>query len=600
MKIATEKEKKVNLKKSAVSFGSVTIKDKKAADTAPAIKEKRLTKHRQTVQKRTANARARTLNAQARAASKDLQSKENTPASVRDPSQKREQRKFNAFVAQKDRQKKGKQKQERQEKGSLTAEKAKEEKQGTKTNEEKSQTVFQNTAHNVSQQQADSQNAVQGINSSTGSSASSSGGGADGASLAIKTAGKAKDELKKMAQSLKNKSTAIQQPQGPDEQVTRVQKVQGMVMAVATTIISALSVILAPIMVVIVAIILVVCVIIVVVGVITALIVFVISIFTSSIDGLTDNEYYIYSFFEERNYGDTQIAAILGNLKQELSSMDATYDTGTVIGIMQWTGSQRTAFINWCEDNEYDPYTLEAQCEYMDQTFLETTWNFANYSGDAAYSEEYDITFEEWLALDESDIDLATGAFCACAERPYYYNSLLDENRIPYARNYLAIIQSGSLAVGDPPTSSDIEYLQAAFDMASDDSIGYSMVNRLKNPDVDCSSFIAYALKEAGYDISPASFTTANAVSVLTALGFEKIDYSLSALREGDILWYRYDGDSTGHMEIYAGNGYMVGAHTSTVNGVDYPEGGDQTGQEVSVVEFNDEGGWIYIFREAS
>ena len=65
-------------------------------------------------------------------------------------------------------------------------------------------------------------------------------------------------------------------------------------------------------------------------------------------------------------------------------------------------------------------------------------------------------------------------------------------------------------------------------------------------------------------------------------------------LRPGDILLYRRNG--AGHTEIYIGDGLMVGAHDSVVNGIDYVQGGDQTGQEVSVKKFSNPG-WMYVFR---
>ena len=45
-------------------------------------------------------------------------------------------------------------------------------------------------------------------------------------------------------------------------------------------------------------------------------------------------------------------------------------------------------------------------------------------------------------------------------------------------------------------------YVDQALKMADDKSIGYSQKHRRLNPDVDCSSFVFYALKKAGYDVA--------------------------------------------------------------------------------------------------
>ena len=73
------------------------------------------------------------------------------------------------------------------------------------------------------------------------------------------------------------------------------------------------------------------------------------------------------------------------------------------------------------------------------------------------------------------------------------------------------------------------------------------------------------------------------------------IQYSgVDSLKPGDILWYRRNG--AGHTEIYIGNNKLVGARDSVVNGVDYPQGGDQTGKEVAVGDFFDPG-WMFVLR---
>lgn len=139
--------------------------------------------------------------------------------------------------------------------------------------------------------------------------------------------------------------------------------------------------------------------------------------------------------------------------------------------------------------------------------------------------------------------------------------------------------------------------------VANDDSHGYCQrvtkldngtitKGRTFNPDVDCSSFVYYALLNNGYtkeQIGSAPFSTHNMGSVLEKNGANIIPYKFSVLQPGDILW------KTGHTEVYIGDGKTVGAHIAenkTVNGMP----GDQTGNEISIAPVSNHK-WIYIYR---
>lgn len=110
-----------------------------------------------------------------------------------------------------------------------------------------------------------------------------------------------------------------------------------------------------------------------------------------------------------------------------------------------------TDIVNWCNANGLGDsiYTLETQLRYAYEVFIPGSWHFAQYTGAHAYPTQYNISYEQWLALEDKDIDLATGAFCACSEKPYYRasydaGSRLESTRIPYAE-YLARIKAGTL-----------------------------------------------------------------------------------------------------------------------------------------------------------
>lgn len=142
-----------------------------------------------------------------------------------------------------------------------------------------------------------------------------------------------------------------------------------------------------------------------------------------------------------------------------------------------------------------------------------------------------------------------------------------------------------------------INYVEWAVKTANDNRVGYSQEHRDLNPDVDCSSFIYYSLYYSGFagNLSSVAFYTGTELYYLQRCGFKTYKYtSESNLKPGDILWYRRNGG--GHTEIYMGNHMLVGARNSVVDGIDYPQGGDQTGKEVAVGGFYNPG-WMYVMR---
>lgn len=143
--------------------------------------------------------------------------------------------------------------------------------------------------------------------------------------------------------------------------------------------------------------------------------------------------------------------------------------------------------------------------------------------------------------------------------------------------------------------SSSVNYVSWMLLFAIDNSHGYSMSNRTL-PDVDCSSFVYYALLNNGYTSNQLGgtypFTTASMASILTSIGFEQLPFDVNSLQEGDILWYPkgFNGHKYGHTEVYIGNGQTVGAHSN----YDHIPG-DSRGNEVSTVPV---GTYQSIFRK--
>lgn len=207
--------------------------------------------------------------------------------------------------------------------------------------------------------------------------------------------------------------------------------------------------------------------------------------------------------------------------------------------------------------------------------------------------DEGDIRFAVWTKEDGQD-DL-NWYFAKDGGNGSYYADI-DADDFDHNGTYYVHVYSGSTYLCSTSFMM-IDYVEWAIATAADDSVGYSQVRRYMNPDVDCSSFVYYALKNSGFSstLPSSAFYTGTQVAYMKQCGFTVLSYtSEDDLQPGDVLWYRRS--SGGHTEIYVGDGKTVGAHDNVINGVDYSQAGDQTGQEVSVRSFFDPG-WIYVLR---
>lgn len=127
--------------------------------------------------------------------------------------------------------------------------------------------------------------------------------------------------------------------------------------------------------------------------------------------------------------------------------------------------------------------------------------------------------------------------------------------------------------------------------IANDNTHGYSQSSR-NGPDYDCSSLIGTVLNQAGFNVSPYSWT-GNLYSQLINCGFKLVN---DAPKRGDI--YMSHNDRFQHVVICISPWQIVQASQDEKGG--YRDGvpGDQTGREISVCNFyNPYGGWDYHFR---
>jgi hypothetical protein len=109
----------------------------------------------------------------------------------------------------------------------------------------------------------------------------------------------------------------------------------------------------------------------------------------------------------------------------------------------------------------------------------------------------------------------------------------------------------------------------------------------------DCSSFISAIATAAGYFKTNPNFDTSTEASALEQVGFQQVATSATTsanLQPGDILL------AATHTELYIGNNQNVGAHSNENGGISGGQVGDQTGNEISVTPFYDDG-WIGVFR---
>ncbi len=130
------------------------------------------------------------------------------------------------------------------------------------------------------------------------------------------------------------------------------------------------------------------------------------------------------------------------------------------------------------------------------------------------------------------------------------------------------------------------KYLATAYEIAADDSHGYSQENRW-GPDYDCSSYVITCLRSAGLETGLAE-RTANMRQELTKYGWNATAFtSMDTLERGDILL-----TPVNHTEFYIGDGKNIRAGTG--NGIT----GDQS-NEIGIREFHMNGthGWMYVLR---
>lgn len=126
--------------------------------------------------------------------------------------------------------------------------------------------------------------------------------------------------------------------------------------------------------------------------------------------------------------------------------------------------------------------------------------------------------------------------------------------------------------------------------IANDEKHGYDQANR-NAPDYDCSSLVGTALHEAGFDVSPFSWT-GNLKKQLLNCGFKIIGVNEDR-KKGDIFL-----SENHHVVMCVDKNNIVHASINEKGTVIGGKTGDQTGKEICVRSFYTPSyGWDYHFR---
>ncbi len=113
--------------------------------------------------------------------------------------------------------------------------------------------------------------------------------------------------------------------------------------------------------------------------------------------------------------------------------------------------------------------------------------------------------------------------------------------------------------------------IEWAIATANDDTHGYSMSSR-HGPNYDCSSFVSYAFKNAGFDIKGVP-NSSSMISTFGKVGFKAYKKGTVTPKRGDI--YVQPGS---HVELYIGDNTCVAAHENTDG-----KSGDSKGNEIDI-----------------
>lgn len=266
-----------------------------------------------------------------------------------------------------------------------------------------------------------------------------------------------------------------------------------------------------------------------------------------SLDG---NALLIYQFYSEKGMDDLHIASILGNLYQECKLDPAlTESNGEGIGLMQWSFGRKTQLLTYCNGLGVPWMDIQAQLNFSWFEFdLEAN---KSCGGAAEYQWIYNDERRSKKAFeDATTIEAATTIFCHGFERcgSAESSSLLETVRIPKAREFYAMMQSGGIMhFGDAITQ---EIMNEALKYQ-----GWKYVYGGDNPNTsfDCSGLVQWCFGKAGIRMPRTAQEQYNATQHIP----------ISDAKAGDLIFFHStynSGTYVTHVGIYVGNNRMYHA----------------------------------------
>lgn len=152
----------------------------------------------------------------------------------------------------------------------------------------------------------------------------------------------------------------------------------------------------------------------------------------------SSNREKVWNYMRAHGYSDAAAAGVIGNLMYESGGGPSDIKLNAVekgsgegIGMVQWSGPRKTAFINFLNSrgSSWPNNDIALQCEYMLSELEGEQWIWTSFGQE--YGSENHISLTQFKQC--NDISLATTAFCANFERCHKRHSNI-EKRIEWAK----------------------------------------------------------------------------------------------------------------------------------------------------------------------
>ena len=284
---------------------------------------------------------------------------------------------------------------------------------------------------------------------------------------------------------------------------------------------------------------------------------------TGSLDGVAAE---IALALKGYGFTDEATAAVLGNMQQE-SGLNPALDGGdgygtASLGLLQYSGSERIAFQQWCASNGKVWSSATAQME----------WTFSEEAGTSSYAASWGTNlagsyyrleggYESRFGTDyykqasafktADDLDLATYSWMACYEKPGSKVSYGDDvsrlnKRLEYARDFLSKLQNGGSFAGGADYASAEPWQKAIVNAA----------NSTPSPGAGlCAMWVTQVYEKAGLGRHGG-----NGNSMLA--GYQT-STDFANIKVGQIISAQYGtdtaaGNAYGHVGIYIGDGMVM------------------------------------------